>query len=210
MEENTLVESAFVAGIKKESDLVPTKKEFGKMLSRQADYVKNGKRASWISTPWGLANSIKDVNKTLRYYFIAKLIGWDELAKALLSRIRDFGLDKDDMLYITKTIWGTKMTTVSAALEEAKADFESGLHESIEEDLLTEPSNVSGRFANYTSFDEFKEIIDDMDSGKCTEWDIGFVAEFNSELSFSDGGVCAGYDYIIYPKDEQAKYALTK
>lgn len=61
---------------------IPTEADFNKIAGRFKDYRENGNEADWISTPWGMARSTKDIHKQIKYIIVALLINYDELAEA--------------------------------------------------------------------------------------------------------------------------------
>lgn len=61
---------------------IPTEADFNKIAGRFKDYRENGNEADWISTPWGMVRSAKDIHKQIKYIIVALLINYDELAEA--------------------------------------------------------------------------------------------------------------------------------
>jgi len=78
---------------------IPTEEDFNKITTRFLDYKTNKENADYISTPWGLARSVKNKYKQIKYFIVAKLIGYDELVFALQKELKK-NFVKDDIVEI--------------------------------------------------------------------------------------------------------------
>lgn len=91
---------------------VPSEQDFEKIALRYHDYKVNGKEADYISTPWGLARSTKNMYKQIRYFLIAILIGYTELITAYKKELQA-KFTKDEIQEIIDTIIKTNINSLS-------------------------------------------------------------------------------------------------
>lgn len=94
---SSLVEVAQLPNSLSPDKYIPTQEDLEKAHRKYIIYESTkaigGIKHAWNTTPWGLANSLKDPAKALKYFFSFVLLGYPEYIDALVAAIKKAGWD---------------------------------------------------------------------------------------------------------------------